>query len=138
MTMKQEDAKTFVNAFPHRFLRAYSYIRKPISTPIEVVTDEETGEETVIRGPKHPTMYKNRRRGVVVAVLIGKEVFYGWSLCHKTYDEFNTGVGVTIALKRALASAEPNYFHKGYPQSIVDTLVDMEGRAARYFKGCSA
>ena len=137
MTMPTTTAQQFLDTFEYPYLRAYVYSRKPIPTPVTIVTDPVTGKEKRKKGPRHPSMYKNKRRGVVVAVKVGNEVFYGWSLCKHQYDEFDAAAGTTIAIKRALATADPNYNYHGYPQSVLDAMVDMEYRASQYFKGCS-
>jgi uncharacterized protein YebE (UPF0316 family) len=73
-------------------------------------------------------------RGVVVAVRVDDEVFYGYSLLNVKLDRFNKTLGLQIAVNRAMAES---YVLPNTPEReamVLDALSRVEKRALKYFK----
>lgn len=70
--------------------------------------------------------------GTVVAIRVGDEVHYGWSLCNMNMDHPVKDVGTAIALQRA-----QEHYYDGYPDRIHSSMLVIRDKARRYFKGAS-
>jgi hypothetical protein len=74
----------------------------------------------------------NRPIGTVVAIRVGDDVHYGWSLCNMNMDHPVKDVGTAIALQRAKAID-----YDGYPYRIHGHMDIIRQKAERYFKGAN-
>ena len=73
-------------------------------------------------------------RGVVVAVRVDDEIFYGYSLLNIKLDRFNKALGLQIATNRALSES---YALPNTPERealVIEALGRIEKRALKYFK----
>jgi hypothetical protein len=75
----------------------------------------------------------NQPRGLALAVRVGDEVFYGYSLLNTTMDQFSKELGTKIATKRALS---PQYQLPKVQdrEAMVLTAFEKLERALKYFK----
>lgn len=71
--------------------------------------------------------------GVVVAVRIGNDVNYGYSLCAPG-DKFNKGLGEHIATKRASLDVVNLPEVDGRYNKVTTALLRLSNRAVRFFK----
>jgi|TARA_R110002110_G_scaffold184875_1_gene391758 hypothetical protein len=77
----------------------------------------------------------NQPRGIVVAVKVGDEVLYGYSLLNTKLDKFNKTVGLDIALNRANAKEGYNLPDTAERLDVVvECLKRIQDRALKYFK----
>ena|ERR1035437_7865975 len=67
--------------------------------------------------------------GTLVAIRVGDDIRYGWSLCNTTMDSPNKNVGTAIALNRA-----QKFWHEMPDRIHEDHLDIIKNKAARYFK----
>jgi hypothetical protein len=73
-------------------------------------------------------------RGIALAIRVGDEVFYGYSLLNTTMDKFSKDLGTKIATKRAMS---PSYQLPKVPDReamVLNAFSKLEKRALKYFK----
>lgn len=73
-------------------------------------------------------------RGIVVAIRVDDEIFYGYSLLNTKLDRFNKALGLQIAINRALSEsyALPNTPER--EDLVLKGFERIEKRALKYFK----
>lgn len=73
-------------------------------------------------------------RGVVVAIRVGDEIFYGYSLLNTKMDRFSKTLGLQIATNRALSDSYglPNTPER--EEIVLEAFKRIEARALKYFK----
>jgi len=75
----------------------------------------------------------NNPYGVCVAVRVGDEIKYGYSLCNEKADQYDKKLGIQIATNRAMSDHI-------LPESrerkslIWESYVSLQNRAVKYFK----
>ena len=91
-----------------------------------------TAKQTMIR--EYIRNEHGQPRGIVVAIRVGNEVFYGYSLLNVKMDRYNKNVGLTIAANRAFTG---EFFLPETPERqdmVIAALKHLQTRAVRYFK----
>lgn len=84
---------------------------------------------------KHIRNESGHPYGVVIAQLIGDEVYVGWSLVNtKKGDRYNKRLGKNIATGRVFNMQEIANGSHEVPIKAVIPILDMYERARRYFK----
>ena len=118
--------------------------REPKSQVMRLLLASNAKIEYLRRGPAQGKLIREKRRrvkkvGVLLALPVGSEIVIGWSLCHRTLDEFDTETAVELARDRALVwkDRETRLSWKGgeVPHSIQGELVDFAGKMRMYYKG---
>lgn len=77
---------------------------------------------------------KRQPRGIAMAVRLGDEVLYGYSLLNVKTDKFDKNLGLTIAANRAFSG---EYFLPEAPdrqEMVIEAFKRLQKRAVRYFK----
>jgi hypothetical protein len=70
--------------------------------------------------------------GTLVAIRVGDDIRYGWSLCNTKMDSPNKNVGTAIALNRA-----QKFWHETPNRINPEHIAVIKDKAARYFKGAN-
>ncbi len=74
----------------------------------------------------------NKKIGVLIAVVIGNDVQFGWSKCNKC-DEFSRSLGTRIATDRARSKKNAIEMHK-LPHSMRHEMAAFVLRSTKYYK----
>lgn len=73
-------------------------------------------------------------RGIALAIRVGNEVYYGYSLLNTTMDRFNKDLGTKIAIKRALSPQYQLPKVQEREAMVLAAFNELEQRALKYFK----
>ena len=73
-------------------------------------------------------------RGVVVAIRVDDEIFYGYSLLNTKMDRFNKALGLQIATNRAMAESYGLPLTPEREAMVLEAFERIEKRALKYFK----
>lgn len=77
---------------------------------------------------------KRQPRGIALAIRIGDEVVYGYSLLNVKMDKFDKVLGLTIAANRAYSG---EFFLPQTParqEMVIEAFKHLQTRAVKYFK----
>jgi len=77
---------------------------------------------------------KNQPRGVVVAVKVGDQMCYGFSLLNTRLDKWDRVKGTAIAMARAAAASYKLPVVPEREKMVVDGFNKLQDRALKYFK----
>jgi hypothetical protein len=73
-------------------------------------------------------------RGIALAIRVGDEVYYGYSLLNTTMDRFSKDLGTKIAIRRALSPQYQLPKVQDREAMVLSAFEKLEKRALKYFK----